>query len=262
MTTKKRGNAFIGTSGWHYKHWIGKYYPEGTKAKDFMEFFLQDFRTVELNNAFYHLPPRSTFENWRKQTPDDFIFSVKASRYITHQKKLNESQDALNRFLTNADGLKEKLGPILFQLPPGWNVNEERFDSFLNILPKGYRYTFEFRNHSWYTENILNLLEKKKAGFCIYHLEGHLSPIEETSDFIYIRLHGPGGKYQGSYSRKDLEDWATKIKTWTREGKDVYCYFDNDQDAHAAFNAIELLKLLTDEGVKTNTKRRRERRKV
>jgi uncharacterized protein YecE (DUF72 family) len=258
----KKGKAIIGTSGWHYKHWIGRYYPEATKARDFLKFFLEDFRTVELNNPFYHLPPRSTFENWKKQTPADFIFSVKASRYITHQKKLKESQEAVKTFLSHADGLEEKLGPILFQLPPGWKVNEERFISFLEILPAGYRYTFEFRNHSWYNETILNALQHKNAAFCIYHLEGHLSPMEVTGDFIYIRLHVSGGKYQGSYSRKDLEEWAQRIRTWTREGKDVYCYFDNDQNAYAAFNAIDLNKLVYGEKIKYKSSSRKKRQKV
>lgn len=259
---KRKGKAFIGTSGWHYKHWIGRYYPESMKPKDFMEFYLNDYRTVELNNPFYHLPSYSTFENWRKQTPKDFIFSVKASRYITHQKKLKDSFEPLELFLANASGLKEKLGPVLFQLPPGWKLNLERFEEFVNILPKGYRYTFEFRNHTWYTNEVFDLLEKRNAAFCIYHLEGHLSPIEVTSDFVYIRLHGPGAKYQGSYSRKDLEEWGEKIRIWTNEGKDVYCYFDNDQNGYAAFNGIELQKILNKQGMEVKPAHKKRGKKV
>jgi uncharacterized protein YecE (DUF72 family) len=241
----KKGKAFIGTSGFHYKHWVGTYYPEKTKSKDFMEFFLKDFRTVELNNPFYHLPPKETFKQWRKQTPKDFIFSVKASRYITHNKKLKDPEEALNYFLANANGLKEKLGPILFQLPPGWKANEERLHSFLKILPKGYRYTFEFRNPTWYNEETLGLLKKYNAAFCIYQLAGHMSPIEVTADFIYIRLHGPTeNKYQGSYPDKTLKEWALQIKKWNQQGKDVYCYFDNDQAGYAAFNAKKLKELI------------------
>ncbi|MBX9853452.1 MAG: DUF72 domain-containing protein [Cytophagaceae bacterium] len=242
----KKGKAFIGTSGFHYKHWVGTYYPENTKPKDFMKNFLKDYRTVELNNPFYHLPPKQTFLNWRKQTPEDFLFSVKASRYITHQKKLKDCQEPLDYFLTNVNALKEKLGPILFQLPPGWKYNEERFESFLKILPKGYRFTFEFRNQSWYNESATGLLKKRNCAFCIYELAGHMSPMEVTADFIYVRLHGPGKeKYQGSYSDKALKKWAEQIKEWKKEGKDVYCYFDNDQYGYAAFNGIKLWELIS-----------------
>lgn len=245
--TRRKGKIHIGTSGWHYKHWVGTFYPAETKPRDFMKFFLEYFRTVELNNPFYHLPPRKNFEGWRNQTPADFIFAVKASRYITHQKKLLEAREPLNLFLSHADGLEEKLGPVLFQLPPGWKVNIERFEAFLKMLPEGYRFTFEFRNPTWYIPEVYELLRAYNAGFCIYHLAGHLSPVETTSDFVYIRLHGPGGKYQGSYSDKDLAGWGEKIKTWSGQGKDVFCYFDNDQAGYAAFNAQKLEELIKKE---------------
>lgn len=242
---KKKGKAFIGTSGFHYKHWVGTYYPDKTKPVDYLKHYLEDFKTVELNNPFYHLPPKETFTGWRKKTPKDFIFSVKASRYITHNKKLKEPQEALDNFFSNASGLKEKLGPVLFQLLPGWKFNEERLDAFLKILPKGYRYTFEFRNHTWYNEKAFDLLKKYKIAFCIYELAGHMTPIEVTANFIYIRLHGPTeNKYQGSYSDKTLKEWAQRIKEWNKEGKDVYCYFDNDQAGYAAFNAKKLSELI------------------
>jgi uncharacterized protein YecE (DUF72 family) len=241
---KRKGKIYIGTSGWHYKHWVGTFYPDNTKPKDYLAFFLQSFNTVELNNPFYHMPSKEIFEGWRKQTPKGFIFAVKGSRFITHNKKLKDTSEALSYMIENVEGLKEKLGPILFQLPPGWKVNTERLESFLKILPKGYRFTFEFRNESWYTEEVIALLKKYKAAFCIYHLAGHKSPEYVTADFVYIRLHGPGGKYQGSYSEKELQHWADKMKLWTEQGKDVYCYFDNDQAGYAAFNAQRLLELV------------------
>lgn len=241
---KRKGKIYIGTSGWHYKHWVGTFYPENTKPKDYLAIFLKHFKTVELNNPFYHMPPKTTFEGWRKQTPKGFVFAVKGSRFISHQKKLSESADALNYMMENVSGLEEKLGPILFQLPPGWKVNVERLESFLEILPKGYRFTFEFRNASWYNDEVITLLKKYKAAFCIYHLAGHMSPEYVTADFVYIRLHGPGGKYQGSYSEKELKQWADKMKSWSEQGKDVYCYFDNDQAGYAAFNAQRILELI------------------
>lgn len=248
----KKGKSFIGTSGFHYKHWIGTYYPEKTKPENFMGFYLKDFKTVELNNPFYHLPTKQTFLNWRKQTPKDFIFSVKASRYITHNKKLKDPQEPLANFLENAAGLKEKLGPVLFQLPPGWKFNEERLASFLSVLPKGLRTTFEFRNESWYNTQTFNLLREHNVAFCIYELARHSSPIEMTADFVYIRLHGPTEhKYQGSYPDKTLKEWALRIKSWNEEGKDVYCYFDNDQAGYAAFNARKLTQLISPQIVKS-----------
>jgi uncharacterized protein YecE (DUF72 family) len=235
---------YVGTSGWHYKHWIGTFYPEGTKDAGQLDYYLQNFGTVELNNSFYRLPSPETFTTWRKSVPDDFIFSVKASRFITHMKKLKDVKEATAQFFLHVRKLKEKLGPILFQLPPGWKLNAERLNEFLAGLPRGYRYTFEFRNESWYTEEVYDLLKKHNCAFCIYELEHHLSPEMVTADFVYVRLHGPGNKYQGSYTKQALRKWAEKCRRWKKEKKDVYVYFDNDQLGYAAFNAQTLAGML------------------
>jgi uncharacterized protein YecE (DUF72 family) len=236
--------VYIGTSGWHYKHWVGTFYPAGLKPKDFTDYYLRFFSTVEINNSFYKLPSRDTFANWRASVPDNFVFAVKGSRYITHMKKLKDPQESIQRFFENVNALEEKLGPILFQLPPSWKVNEERLAAFLAALPPYYRYTFEFRDQSWYTPGVLELLRRYKAAFCIYDLDYHLSPLEVTADFVYVRLHGPGAKYAGSYSEEALTDWAEKCVAWQRQGLDVYVYFDNDLDSHAAFNAKRLQELV------------------
>jgi uncharacterized protein YecE (DUF72 family) len=237
------GRIHIGTSGWSYKHWIGNFYPTDVKAKDHFAYFRQFFNTVELNNPFYHLPPKQTFVNWKNVVPDDFVYAVKASRYITHMKKLKEPAESLANFLENVVGLEEKLGVILFQLPPGWQLNLERLREFLEKLPPGHRYTFEFRNHTWYVPEVYSLLKHYNCAFCIYELEGHVSPLEVTANFVYVRLHGPGGKYQGSYWEEALQWWAGRCKEWSTEGKDVFVYFDNDQEGYAAFNAIRLKEL-------------------
>jgi uncharacterized protein YecE (DUF72 family) len=237
-------NIYIGTSGWHYKHWIGTFYPEGTKDAEQLAYYLKFFHTVELNNSFYRLPSEETFMNWNKAVPPDFIFVVKANRYITHNKKLKDPEQSLALFFDHVKGLKKKLGPILFQLPPKWNVNEERLESFLEHLPRKYRYVFEFRNPSWYTENVYALLRKHKCAFCIYELAGHLSPMVATADFVYVRLHGPGDKYQGSYTDKALKEWSAQCKEWVKEKKDVFVYFDNDQLGYAAFNAKRMLEMV------------------
>ncbi len=237
----KKGRIHVGTSGWHYKHWKGTFYPEKTKDSEQLAYYLKYFRTVELNNPFYRLPTAKTFEGWRKAVPDDFIFSVKVSRFITHLKKLHETEESLATFVSNAGALKQKLGPLLFQLPPGWQINEERLGEFLKTLPRDRQCTFEFRNPTWYSNAIFKLLEKHNCAFCIYELAGHRSPEAVTADFVYIRLHGPGkGKYEGSYPDKTLEKWAEKCLGWAAEKRDVYIYFDNDQFGYAAFNALKL----------------------
>jgi uncharacterized protein YecE (DUF72 family) len=239
-----QGKIYIGTSGWSYKHWMGTFYPPGTKQKDRFPYYQKFFKTVELNSPFYHLPPRQTFEKWKDDVPHDFIYAVKASRFITHMKKLNDAGDSLTRLLDNASGLEEKLSIILFQLPPKWEINVERFRTFLEKLPKGNRYTFEFRDQTWYREEIYSLLREFNCAFCIYELAGHVSPIEITANYVYVRLHGPGDKYQGTYTDEVLAEWAGRCKDWSDTGKDVYVYFDNDQEGFAAFNAIKLQELV------------------
>jgi uncharacterized protein YecE (DUF72 family) len=158
-------------------------------------------------------------------------------------KKLNDVEESVDTFLQHASGLGKKLGPILFQLPPRWNMNAERLDGFLKLLPHDHRYAFEFRDPSWYDPAIYTILRKKGCAFCIYELAGHRSPLEVTADFVYVRLHGPGDKYQGSYHTHTLNAWAKRIKEWQGEGKDTFVYFDNDQEGYAVFNAQKLKEM-------------------
>jgi uncharacterized protein YecE (DUF72 family) len=207
-----KGDIYIGTSGWHYKHWVGPFYPSDIKESDMLAYFQQYFSTVEINNSFYNLPLAKTFTHWKDTVGDDFVFAIKASRYITHMKKLNVEKSSLNKFFTRIKKLERKAGPVLFQLPPKWNVNTERLETFLTMLPASYRYTFEFRNDTWQTEEVFDILKKHKAALCIYELAGNMSPIEVTANFVYMRLHGPGAKYQGCYSAAVLKKWAAQIK--------------------------------------------------
>lgn len=235
----------IGTSGFHYKHWIGRYYPADIKPGGMLAHYLRDFDTVELNNTFYHLPKEESFDTWRKSTPQNFLFAVKGSRFITHMIKLKDPLRGLNNFMPRAERLRQKLGPVLWQLPPGWNLNYERLEEFLQALPRGHRYTFELRNQSWMTDEVYALLRKYNAAFCIYELAGYMSPIEITADWTYIRLHGPTQfKYQGSYTDDQLAEWADRIKTWSRKLKAIYVYFDNDDSAFAVYNALTLKRML------------------
>jgi uncharacterized protein YecE (DUF72 family) len=239
-----KGKIFIGTSGWNYKHWRGNFYPAGLKHAEEFKWYQQHFDTVELNNSFYHLPDAKTFSTWRRTTKPKFSFAVKASRFITHMKKLKVDKPSIRLFFSRADKLEKKLGPVLFQLPPRWKINVERFAAFLPALPKKHRYVFEFREPGWYNESIYGLLRKYNCAFCIYELAGHYSPEILTADFVYIRLHGPGNKYQGNYSDATLKLWATKISKWRKKGLDVFVYFDNDQNGYAAYNAIKLKELI------------------
>jgi uncharacterized protein YecE (DUF72 family) len=209
-----------------------------------LEFYFQRFDTVEINNSFYRLPSEAAFDAWQAATPADFCFAVKASRYITHMKKLKDPEPALEKFLPRAERLGPKLGPVLFQLPPWWEVNPERLESFLSVLPRTHLYAFEFRNPGWHCTQIRGILRRHNAAFCLYELSGFQSEFVLTADWTYIRLHGPGGAYQGCYHLSALQAWADRISHWLKDLRVVYAYFDNDQHAFATTNALQLKHLL------------------
>ena len=205
---------------------------------------MERFDTVELNSTFYRLPPEGGLATWRESTPSNFLFAAKGSRFITHMKKLTNPVVAMERYFERVDVLENKLGPILFQLPPWWEVNVERLDEFLCAAPPAHRYGFEFRNQTWHCDDVLAVLRKHNAAFCPFDIGQYQSPILFTADFAYVRLHGPGpGPYQGSYSADALAGWARRIKDWAKDLKAVYLYFDNDMAAFAPHNALELKRL-------------------
>jgi uncharacterized protein YecE (DUF72 family) len=234
----------IGTSGWHYDHWRGPFYPEELAPGKFLSFYLKRFHTVEINNSFYRLPREETLARWRDTVPPGFVFAVKGSRYITHMKKLQDPRQSLQPLLERVRVLGDKLGPILFQLPPRWRFNLPRLEAFLGALPREHRYTMEFRDVSWINDRAHRVLAQYGVAFCIYDFDGFLSPREVTADFVYLRLHGPDGPYQGQYSARALAGWAGHISEWRRQGKEVFCYFDNDEAGYAAQDAWRLQELL------------------
>ncbi|NGX34020.1 MAG: hypothetical protein K1060chlam1_00365 [Candidatus Anoxychlamydiales bacterium] len=240
----KKNKIYIGTSGFSYEHWKNRFYPKDVKAKDYFEYYQKHFSTVEINNTFYRLPLKKVVLNWQKEANNDFIFSLKSSRFITHLKRLKEPKKHLTLFLNRVKHLKPHLGPILFQIPPKWNLDIKRLLNFLKALDKNYKYAFEFRDKSWLTNEVFSLLKKYKAAFCIYDLEGFQTPLEITANFVYIRLHGPKRAYSGTYSKKTLQKWAKIIKNFHKKNLDVFCYFNNDENAYAIKNSIELKKLL------------------
>lgn len=233
---------YIGTSGWSYNHWKENFYPKEIKSKEWLHYYSSVFSTVEINSTFYRLPSVSTINNWYDQVPNDFLFSIKASRYITHLKWLIDCEESIDFFYKITSGLKTKIGPILFQLPPSFKINKERFIEFIENLNMDYDHVFEFRHPSWFVDDIYELMQKRKIALCITDLNGKLSPEVITSHFTYIRLHGPKTAYQGSYGPSKLKLWKKKIENWGSD-KSVYCYFDNDEKGYAIQDAKTLLDL-------------------
>jgi uncharacterized protein YecE (DUF72 family) len=238
------GAVHIGTSGWHYKHWLGPFYPDKLPASKMLDFYARHFDTVELNNTFYRLPVESGLEKWREGTPKGFCFAAKGSRFLTHMKKLKDPETGIERYFERVDRLGRKLGPVVFQLPPFWEVDLDRLEHFLRALPKGHRYAFEFRNPTWHTDAVYRTLQKYNAAFCIFEISGFSSECHITADFTYIRLHGPGGAYQGSYPPATLELWAGRLLKWRKQLRAVHIYFDNDQAGYAVENALSLKQLV------------------
>jgi len=231
---------FIGTSGWHYDHWRDRFYPEKlTKAK-WLEFYASHFTTVELNNTFYRLPSEAAFVNWRDSSPANFAFAVKVSRFITHIKRLKNTEEAVEKFVTAAKILGEKLGPLLYQLPPNMRRNDGVLESFLSTLPRGMRHVFEFRHESWLNEDVFDVLHKYNIGFCVFDMPEVSCPLVATADFAYVRFHGSTGLYESCYSDEELADWAKKLANLAASLKAVYIYFNNDAEAFAVKNATTL----------------------
>ncbi len=238
------GRLRIGTSGWTYAHWADAFYPPDTPEDERLRAYARCFSSVEINSTFYGLPDADTLLHWRRQVPDDFCFAVKASRYLTHMKKLKDPGEPLHRLLTCIEPLADRLGPLLFQLPPSWRVDHERLEQFLDRLPAGQRCAFELRDASWHDARVQRLLGERDAAFCIFDLAGQRSPVVTTASFVYLRLHGPAGPYQGSYDGRTLWGWARRCLNWRAAGLDVYCYFDNDEKAYAPHDARRLLTMI------------------
>jgi uncharacterized protein YecE (DUF72 family) len=229
---------YIGTSGWHYDHWRGEFYPKDLVKSGWLEFYSRYFPTVELNNSFYCLPSERAFINWRDSSPTEFVFSVKVSRFITHIKRLRNAEEPVANFLARAWLLEGKLGPLLYQLPQNMKRDDQLLEDFVGILPRDVRHVFEFRHTSWFDKKVFDLLRRYNIGFCIYDMPDLKTPIIATSDLDYIRFHGSHQLYGGCYSDKELDSWAKKIAEL--ETKVVFAYFNNDAEGFAIKNALTL----------------------
>ncbi|MBU1871860.1 MAG: DUF72 domain-containing protein [Candidatus Omnitrophica bacterium] len=237
--------VFVGTSGWNYSHWKKVFYPDGLPQREWLEYYLRFFSCVELNVTFYRLVKQATFKNWYGRTPKNFCFAVKGSRFITHIKRLKDTKEALDLFVKNATGLKEKLALILWQLPPGFKKDINRLTIFLNLLKKTkLRHCFEFRNESWFNEEVYRLLEEYNFSLCIAHSARFPCEKVVTADYLYLRFHGGDSLYSSNYSDKELKAWAKFARQFKKE-KDIFVFFNNDSQGFAVKNALRFKELLS-----------------
>ncbi|MBI4684072.1 MAG: DUF72 domain-containing protein [Nitrospirae bacterium] len=235
----------IGCSGFVYDEWKGNFYPDELSKKLWLEFYCKKFSTVELNLTFYRVPEKETFSKWYSETPGDFTFSLKGSRFITHVKKLKAPMEPLDVFFSRTSALREKLGVILWQFPPDFKADIGKLKDFIEALSKyKARNTFEFRDKTWINKKIISLLEKNNMALCMADWPDFLADLPVTADFVYIRRHGADGKYNSCYNTEHLRCDTKAIKKFIKERKDVYMYFNNDAFGHAPKNARELRNIL------------------
>jgi uncharacterized protein YecE (DUF72 family) len=235
----------IGTSGWHYGSWRGLFFPGRLPIKAQLQYYASQFDSVELNGVFYRTPTEDAVRSWNAQTGKDFIFTWKASKFITHWKRLSAaSVNSLALLEERISLLDNKAGPILFQLPPQFSRDIGRLETFTALLSEKRRYSFEFRHPSWYTPDIFRLLSRRNIALCLSDHHDAPAPWRRTADFVYLRGHGPAGDYRDSYPVATLRDWARRIQSWKKQGCDVLVYFDNDQKSAAPFDALRLRHLL------------------
>lgn len=241
---------FIGTSGWNYYDWKGAFYPPDMRPNEYLTHYAKHFLTTEVNYSFYHLPKPSTYQNWYAQVPDSFTFALKASRTITHIRRLKQVTDPWQQFLENASALNTKLGPILLQFPPSLRKNVELLAAFLQMRHrlehlKGCSLAFEFRHESWFDRETCELLKKHGSALVIAHSQRYpQAPYVPTARFVYVRLHGPGALFASPYSENQLVEWAAQVRGWLEADKSVYVYFNNDFHGYAPENAKTLAQLI------------------
>jgi uncharacterized protein YecE (DUF72 family) len=239
----RRERIYIGCSGWQYRHWSGDFYPPALPQRLRLEYYATRFETVEVNNSFYKLPTEGLMAGWHDRVPEHFMFAVKASRYLTHMKKLRTPDASLAILFERAQELKSKLGPVLYQLPPQLHNNVERLKQFLGKLDRypAVKHVLEFRHPSWYNDNVLTLLEQHDVAMCLHDMAGSEGPREAVATFLYVRFHGTLDKYAGGYSSQSLGEWARWL---CRQKKPAFVYFNNDVGGQAPKDASKLKTLV------------------
>jgi uncharacterized protein YecE (DUF72 family) len=236
----------VGTSGWSYAHWNGVLYPPGTRPSARLGLYTQRFSTVELNASFYRWPSERTFAGWHDRLPEGFLLSVKASRGLTHAKRLADPGPWLARITAAWHELGDRRGVLLVQLAPGHPRDDDRLEAFLDQVPAWIRLAVEFRHPSWHDEAVFEILERHRAAYCVMSGAGLPCVLRATSSFVYVRLHGPDptSLYGGSYPDADLRWWASRIAEWDASGREVYAYFNNAGAGNAVRNAEALTAML------------------
>ena len=234
----------VGTSGWQYRHWKGRFYPAELPTARWLEHYARYFDTVELNNPFYRQPERQTFEKWRRSVPDDFVYAVKLNRFITHIKRLRIERDSVERSYGTLAGLGPKAAAVLVQLPPRMKFDQERAERFFKMVsPRRRRHAIEPRDASWFTPDALAFLRRRNVALVIGDTPRWPTHIAVTGDLVYLRFHGPERLYASNYSDDVLREWAERIEAWRGEGRDVFAYFNNDEQGFAVKNALRLREL-------------------
>lgn len=227
----------IGTSGWQYRHWKRAFYPEGLPQSAWLEHYSERFATVEVNNTFYRLPEAKTFEEWAARTPAGFVFALKASRYLTHLRRLRDPKEPVRMFMERAERLGAKLGPILLQLPPNLKADRELLLAALGTFPVSVRVAVEFRHDSWFEEQVRAVIEKAGAALCLADSPSRKTPLWRTAEWTYVRFHEGRATPNPCYGRKALDGWASRLAAEWGDGADIYAYFNNDTRACALRDA-------------------------
>jgi uncharacterized protein YecE (DUF72 family) len=235
--------VLIGCCGWQYRHWRGNFYPDELPQSRWLEFYASRFDTVEINNTFYRLPEAPAFASWARRAPAGFVYAVKASRFLTHMKKLKDPEEAIDRFYSRARLLGRSFGPVLYQLPPRWPANVERLREFLRALPRGRRHAFEFRDPSWLCDEVFGLLERHHVALCLHDMAGSATGRLSVGPFVYARFHGTT-KYAGRYDDETLAGWAEWLAARARAGAPVFAYFNTDVGGHAPRDAVRLREMV------------------
>jgi uncharacterized protein YecE (DUF72 family) len=239
-----RAEVRIGCSGWQYAHWRRRFYPADLAQDRWLEFYTQRFDTVELNGSFYRLPERATFAGWAERLPEGFSMAVKASRYLTHVKRLREPREPLERLWSRALALGPRLGPMLYQLPPRWHRDEGRLEAFLAALPRGRAQAIEFRDRTWYAPEVKAALDAAGVALCLHDMPGSATEPAPIGPLAYVRFHGAGRRYGGRYSSQLLSAWARRLAAWSAGGLPCHVYFNNDANGHAVRDAERLRTLV------------------
>lgn len=239
-------DVYIGTSGWYYPDWIGRFYPDGLPMKELLPHYARHFTTVELNASFYRLPFENMVKGWHEKVPTGFLYAVKGNRRVTHLKKLADVDEELKTFFQRMSGLGEHLGPVLWQLPPSLHRNDALLDHFLGGLPREFRHAVEFRHVSWFHSEVFQILSRHRTALVSTSSQRMPMELSITTDFVYLRFHGLRGGYAHDYTLEELAPWADHVWQCLAADRRVFAYFNNDAGARAVKNAQDLLQLVAE----------------